>query len=66
MLGGGGHVRQRSIGAGFEASPCVRVEKRKHNAFQDDNKAPSKARILTKPSITSTSSSKSGGEDDQS
>ncbi|KAJ7831679.1 hypothetical protein B0H14DRAFT_2592484 [Mycena olivaceomarginata] len=62
MLGEGGHVRRRSIGAGFEASPCVRVEKRKHNAFQDDDKAPSKARILTKPSIASTSSSKFGGE----
>ncbi|KAJ7813377.1 hypothetical protein B0H14DRAFT_3149939 [Mycena olivaceomarginata] len=62
MLGGGGHVRQRSIGAGFEASPCVRVEKRKHNTFQDDDKAPSKARIRTKPSIASTSSSKFGGE----
>ncbi|KAJ7772927.1 hypothetical protein DFH07DRAFT_913167 [Mycena maculata] len=57
---GGGHVRRRSIGSLFEASPCVRVEKRKHTAFEDDG--PNKARIVTKASIASTSSSKFGGE----
>lgn len=42
---GGGHVRRRSIESVIEASPCVRVEKRKHSALhgirmykgQDDN-----------------------------
>ncbi|KAJ7459292.1 hypothetical protein FB451DRAFT_1046300 [Mycena latifolia] len=58
---GGGHVRRRSIGSVFEASPCVRVEKRKHIAFQEDD-GPHKARIVTKASIASTSSSKFGGE----
>ncbi|KAJ7234518.1 hypothetical protein B0H12DRAFT_1204744 [Mycena haematopus] len=62
MLGGGDHIRRRSIGSVFEASPCVRVEKRKHTAFQDDDKVPNKARIVTQPSIASTSSSKFGGE----
>ncbi|KAJ7667434.1 hypothetical protein B0H17DRAFT_254379 [Mycena rosella] len=59
---GGGHVRRRSIGSLFEASPCVRVEKRKHIMFQDDDQGPNKARIVTKASIASTSSSKFGGE----
>ena len=31
---GGGHVRRRSIQSLVEASPCVRVEKRKHSAAQ--------------------------------
>ncbi|KAK6966568.1 hypothetical protein R3P38DRAFT_3515380 [Favolaschia claudopus] len=57
---GGGHVRRRSIG--YNPSPCVRVEKRKHAAFQDDEKAPNKARIISQPSIASTSSSKFGEE----
>ncbi|KAJ7620088.1 hypothetical protein FB45DRAFT_839417 [Roridomyces roridus] len=57
---GGGHVRRRSIGSVFEASPCVRVEKRKHALYQDEHEQPNKARIITtKPS---TSSSKFGGE----
>ncbi|KAK6985146.1 hypothetical protein R3P38DRAFT_3291971 [Favolaschia claudopus] len=54
---GGGHVRRRSIG--YNPSPCVRVEKWKHAAFQDDEKVPNKAR---QPSIASTSSSKFGEE----
>ncbi|KAJ7436308.1 hypothetical protein B0H11DRAFT_2364947 [Mycena galericulata] len=58
---GGGHVRRRSIGSLFEASPCVRVKKRKHPMFQEDDQ-PNKARILTKASIASTTSSKFGGE----
>ncbi|KAJ7367669.1 hypothetical protein DFH08DRAFT_946657 [Mycena albidolilacea] len=65
MLGGGGHVCQRSIGVDFEVSPCIRIEKWKHNVFQNNDKAPSKARILTKSSIALTSSSNFGGEDDQ-
>ncbi|KAJ7132975.1 hypothetical protein C8R46DRAFT_1048292 [Mycena filopes] len=59
---GGGHVRRRSIGSTFEASPCVRVEKRKHTAYQEDDENPDRARIVTKASIASTSSSKFGGE----
>ncbi|KAJ6577467.1 hypothetical protein B0H19DRAFT_561509 [Mycena capillaripes] len=39
---GGGHVRRRSIGSVFEASPCVRAEKRKHVAFQEDEMASNK------------------------
>ncbi|KAJ6505350.1 hypothetical protein C8R45DRAFT_861122 [Mycena sanguinolenta] len=62
MLGGGDRIRRRSIGAAFEASPCVRVEKRKHAAFQEDEKSPNKARIISQPSIASTSSSKFGDE----
>ena len=69
---GGGHVRRRSIGSLIEASPCVRVEKRKHSASQgiqiykdEDNNpydSPNKARIVEKPSISSTSSYQFGGE----
>ncbi|KAJ6568795.1 hypothetical protein B0H19DRAFT_1256508 [Mycena capillaripes] len=60
---GRGHVRRRSIGSVFEASPCVRAEKRKPVAFQEDEMASNKVRIVTtKPSIASTSSSKFGGE----
>ncbi|KAJ7785840.1 hypothetical protein B0H16DRAFT_1354701 [Mycena metata] len=59
---GGGHVRRRSIGSTFEASPCVRVEKRKHAAYHEDEDGPNKARIVTKASIASTSSSKFGDE----
>ena len=67
---GGGHVRRRSIQS-VEASPCVRVEKRKHSAAhgvqiynsQDDPyDLPNKARIVEKPSIASTSSYQFGGE----
>nr|GAT51801.1 predicted protein [Mycena chlorophos] len=60
---GGGHVRRSSIGSVFEASPCVRAEKRKHATFQEDNEnGPHKARILPQPSIASTASSKFGDE----
>ncbi|KAJ7058075.1 hypothetical protein C8F01DRAFT_1149410 [Mycena amicta] len=59
---GGGHVRRRSIGSVFEASPCVRVEKRKHATFQEDDNEVHKARIVTQPSIASTFSSKFGDE----
>ncbi|GLB36845.1 hypothetical protein LshimejAT787_0311320 [Lyophyllum shimeji] len=65
---GGGHVRRRSI----DASPCPRIEKRKHSAIQPNTafnqpieyrESPNKARIVeTKPSIASTSSSMFGGE----
>ena len=67
---GGGHIRRRSIQS-VEASPCVRVEKRKHSAAhgvqiyngQDDPyDSPNKARIVEKPSIASTSSYQFGGE----
>ncbi|KAF8872637.1 hypothetical protein BD779DRAFT_1572174 [Infundibulicybe gibba] len=68
---GGGHVRRRSVSSIIDASPCVRVEKRKHSMFQDVQRkgygaqyadSPNKARIIEKPSIASTSSSKFGGE----
>ena len=67
---GGGHVRRRSIRSLVEASPCVRIEKRKHSAAQeiqiyngqDDYDSPNKARIVEKPSIASTSSYQFGGE----
>ena len=64
---GGEHVRCRSIGSFIEASPCVRMEKRKHSGVQkfkgqddlyDSNK---KTHITEKPSIASTSS-QFGGE----
>ncbi|KAF8127356.1 hypothetical protein K438DRAFT_2000832 [Mycena galopus ATCC 62051] len=51
MLGGGGHVHRRSIGAGFKASFCVRVEKRKHNAFQTTTRPP--ARLTSSSSLLS-------------
>ncbi|KAF9527941.1 hypothetical protein CPB83DRAFT_855475 [Crepidotus variabilis] len=68
---GGGHVRRCSVGSIIEASPCVRVEKRKHSAIQQGVKlyknveqyeSPNKARIVEKPSIASTSSFQFGGE----
>jgi hypothetical protein len=69
---GGGHVRRRSVGSIIEASPCVRIEKRKHSVFQgvplvkacDDvfHDSPNKARIVEKPSIASTTSHTFGGE----
>ena len=66
---GGGHVRRRSIRSLVEASPCVRVEKRKHSVAQgiqiykdqdDLYDSPNKARIVEKPSIAS--SHQFGGE----
>lgn len=65
---GGGHVRRCSIGSIMEASPCVRVEKRKHALFNDTKgydshyDSSNKARIVEKPSIASTSSYQFGGE----
>jgi len=48
---GGEHVRRRSIGSSFEASPCFRVEKRKHAEFEHDEK-----KLLRRESTASTSS----------
>ncbi|KAG6810305.1 hypothetical protein H0H92_012482 [Tricholoma furcatifolium] len=57
---GGGHVRRKSV----DASPCPRIEKRKYsavdrgfNAPKEHRETPSKARIVEKLSIASTSSS---------
>ncbi|KAF9482957.1 hypothetical protein BDN70DRAFT_892146 [Pholiota conissans] len=69
MLGGGqAPVHRQSI----LESPCPRVEKRKHSAMQglrmfkgkplEEYESPSKARIVEKPSIASTSSFQFGGE----
>src|ERR1700683_2452777 len=63
---GGGHVRRRSVASVIEASPCVRVEKRKQSAFEGPQQrkslhdAPKEACIVEKPSIAS--SYKFGGE----
>ncbi|KAH7918158.1 hypothetical protein BV22DRAFT_1200072 [Leucogyrophana mollusca] len=65
---GGGHVRRRSVGSMIEASPCVRVEKRKHidgephfrlkGELDEPYDSPNKARTLeAKPSIASTARS---------
>ncbi len=64
---GGGHACQRPIGSIVEALPCVQIEKRKHANGQDckvykNNQSPSKARIVEKPLISSTSSFQFGGE----
>lgn len=66
MLGGGDHVRRRSIRSAIEASPCVRFGKRKHDLVQEKqqidegySESPKKPRIVTK---ASTTSSKFGGE----
>lgn len=50
------------MGSIMEASPCVRVEKRKHAIFQGvqgdcDYESPNKARIVEKPSIAFQSGS---------
>lgn len=64
---GGGHVPRSSV----EATPCPRVEKRKHAMFQESqpykgfdgyHDSPNKARIVEKPSIASTSSYAFGGD----
>lgn len=70
MLGGGGHVRRRSLISLMEGSPCVRIEKRKHSAIQEPkafknverHESPNKARIVEKPSIASASSFRFGEE----
>ncbi|KAG7090453.1 hypothetical protein E1B28_009569 [Marasmius oreades] len=58
---GGGHVRRCSVGSVIQASPCVRVGKRKQPpGTQVNEKEP--GHVKTQPSIASTSSSKFGGE----
>jgi len=64
---GGGHVRRQSMQSVVEASPCIRIEKRKHYDIQgtirgirvkdveEYRETPSKARIIEKPSIASAS-----------
>jgi len=61
---GGGHVRRPSVGSIIVASPCVRVEERKHSGIQHVGRYETlhKARIVEKPSIASTSSFQFGGE----
>ena len=66
---GGGHVRRQSIGSVIEASPCVRVEKRKQSALEVFaarkaalRNSPNEARIVVKPSIDSRTPHKFGGE----
>jgi serine/arginine repetitive matrix protein 2 len=64
---GGGHVRRRSIGSMIQHSPCARVEKKKPSADVEkhvllEGISPNKARVIEKPSIVSTTSSKFGGE----
>ena len=63
---GGGHVRRRSIGSSFEASPCFRHEKREKRKHSDsahpfgyDDGSPNKARLIRRESVASTTSSKS-------
>ena len=54
----------------MEASPCVRLEKRKYSAIQEvkafknveRHESPNKARIVEKPSIASASSFQFGDE----
>ncbi|KAA1479222.1 hypothetical protein DENSPDRAFT_830309 [Dentipellis sp. KUC8613] len=69
----GDHVRRRSIGSVYEGSPCVRMNKRKHAATRGPQhrvagsegeimESPSKARILEKPSIASSSYSRFGND----
>jgi serine/arginine repetitive matrix protein 2 len=58
-----GHVRRRSIGSIITQSPSARVEKRKHGAFAEDSTpiekiSPNKVRVIEKPSIASTASSR--------
>jgi hypothetical protein len=61
---GGEHVRRRSIGSSFEASPCFRAEKqkRKHADFENadvygyNTGSPNKARLLHRESSMSSKS----------
>ncbi|PPQ74616.1 hypothetical protein CVT24_004162 [Panaeolus cyanescens] len=55
---GGGHVRRRSVGSIVDASPCARVEKRKHSTmlgahlykgYPTVEESPAKARIVESP-----------------
>jgi hypothetical protein len=75
---GGGHVRRQSVGSMIEASPCVRMDKKRNHRrtarmiFQGIQQAktdiqpielPSKNKTIElKPSIASTSSYQFGGE----
>jgi hypothetical protein len=66
----GEHVRRQSLVSLMDASPCVRIEKRKHSAVQEPkafknverHESPNKARIVEKPSIASASSIHFGDE----
>lgn len=74
----GGHVRRRSVGSAVGASPCLRVEKRKHDEFQNHRihtRTPSdegyddglqtsanRARIIQPPSLASLESRQFGHE----
>lgn len=61
---GGGHVRRLSVASVIDASPCVRVEKKKHTELPQQQTTPQdplmEARITEKPSIAS--SYKFGGD----
>jgi serine/arginine repetitive matrix protein 2 len=68
---GGEHVRRKSVGSSFEASPCFRA-KRKHAVLQmrpgdtdddaDVDGSPNKARVVEKASVISKASVKFGAE----
>ncbi|KAK2467490.1 hypothetical protein APHAL10511_000345 [Amanita phalloides] len=64
---GDGYVRRHSVASAIQASPCVRVEKRK-KAFhsmdyhEEESLSPKKPKIVKEPSIASTSAFTFGGE----
>lgn len=68
----GGHVRRRSVSSIVDASPCVRVKRKKHTALSSRvlqfhlaspaKESPKMATLTEKPSIASTSSYQFGGE----
>ncbi|KAI6020976.1 hypothetical protein BKA83DRAFT_4293512 [Pisolithus microcarpus] len=72
---GGGHVRRLSVGSMIEASPCVRMERRKQlpddlvpelvfKRAKGDYETPDKSRVVeSKPSIASTISSFKFGDE---
>ncbi|KAK7047178.1 hypothetical protein VNI00_006844 [Paramarasmius palmivorus] len=59
---GGGHVRRRSVGSVIQASPCLRVGKRKQPPGQIMTRKEDGPTMKTQPSIASASSSIFGGE----
>ncbi|KAJ8520630.1 hypothetical protein ONZ45_g2582 [Pleurotus djamor] len=59
---GGGHVRRGSVGSMIQASPCVRIGRKKKQNLEYDGDAVQQPRIMEKPSIASTSSYQFGGE----
>ena len=67
---GAGHVCGRSLVSAMEASPCIRIEKRKYSAIQaakafkngEHLESPNKARIVEKPPIASVSSFQFGDD----